>query len=93
VAEVAVIPVPDPMRGTVVCAVVRAAGAVADEAALSRKLQDFAKANMAAYKYPREIRFVAELPKDAVGKIQRRKLREAYAAGAVSAAEPVAAPR
>jgi 2-aminobenzoate-CoA ligase len=90
VAEVAVIPVPDPMRGTVVCAVVRAAGAVADEAALSRKLQDFAKANMAAYKYPREIRFVAELPKDAVGKIQRRKLREAYAAGPASPAEPVA---
>ena len=93
VAEVAVIPVPDPMRGTVVCAVVRATGPVPDEAALSRTLQDFAKANMAAYKYPREIHFVAELPKDAVGKIQRRKLREAYGAGAVAAAEPVVAPR
>jgi acyl-coenzyme A synthetase/AMP-(fatty) acid ligase len=31
---------------------------------------------MAAYKYPRRIEFVAELPKDSVGKIQRRRLRE-----------------
>lgn len=34
---------------------------------------------MAASKYPRRIEFLAELPKDQVGKIQRRKLREQLA--------------
>jgi 2-aminobenzoate-CoA ligase len=34
---------------------------------------------MAAYKYPRRIEFLAELPKDQLGKIQRRKLREQLA--------------
>jgi 2-aminobenzoate-CoA ligase len=91
VAEVAVIPLPDPVRGTVVSAVVRAAEAVRDEAELTRVLQDFAKAKMAAYKYPREIRFVDELPKDGVGKIQRRRLREAFAPEAAQPAEPPAA--
>ena len=39
-------------------------------------LQDFVKANIAPYKYPRQIEFVAELPKTATGKIQRFRLRE-----------------
>ena len=34
------------------------------------------KDQLAPYKYPREIRFIAELPKTATGKIQRFKLRE-----------------
>ena len=39
-------------------------------------LQAFVKDQLAPYKYPREIRFLAELPKTATGKIQRFKLRE-----------------
>ncbi len=35
------------------------------------------KDQLAPYKYPREIRFIGELPKTATGKIQRFKLREA----------------
>ena len=35
---------------------------------------------MAAYKYPREIEFVDELPKTVTGKILRRELRVAEAA-------------
>jgi acyl-coenzyme A synthetase/AMP-(fatty) acid ligase len=44
--------------------------------ALERELQEFVKARLAPYKYPRWVRFVAELPKTATGKIQRFRLRE-----------------
>ncbi len=47
-------------------------GAQADDA----ELKAFVKDRLAPYKYPRQIEFVAELPKTATGKIQRFKLRE-----------------
>jgi benzoate-CoA ligase len=40
------------------------------------ELKLFVKDRLAPYKYPRQIEFVAELPKTATGKIQRFKLRE-----------------
>jgi benzoate-CoA ligase len=43
---------------------------------LAMDLQEFVKAKIAPYKYPRWIEFAAELPKTATGKIQRFKLRE-----------------
>ncbi len=58
--------------------VVLKAGANADEAALKA----FVKDRLAPYKYPRQIEFVAELPKTATGKIQRFKLRELEASKA-----------
>jgi len=45
--------------------------------ALADSLKAFVKGQLAPHKYPREIRFIAELPKTATGKIQRFKLREA----------------
>jgi benzoate-CoA ligase len=39
-------------------------------------LKAFVKERLAPYKYPRQIAFVAELPKTATGKIQRFRLRE-----------------
>ena len=39
-------------------------------------LQTHVKQALAAYKYPRWIEFVSELPKTATGKIQRFKLRQ-----------------
>lgn len=39
-------------------------------------LKLFVKDHLAPYKYPRQIEFVADLPKTATGKIQRFKLRE-----------------
>jgi acyl-coenzyme A synthetase/AMP-(fatty) acid ligase len=39
------------------------------------ELQDFVKAEIAPYKYPRVIEFVDELPKTATGKLQRFRLR------------------
>jgi benzoate-CoA ligase len=42
---------------------------------LARELQQFVKDRLAAYKYPRWIEFVAELPRTATGKLQRFRLR------------------
>lgn len=76
VSECAVIGVPDDARGMIVQAhVVLAAGHNADDT-LARQLQDHVKATIAPYKYPRAIRFEAELPKTATGKIRRHVLRE-----------------
>jgi len=51
----------------------------AGDATLAESLKAFVKDQLAPYKYPREIRFLTELPKTATGKIQRFKLREAAA--------------
>jgi acyl-coenzyme A synthetase/AMP-(fatty) acid ligase len=47
---------------------------------LEREIQDFVREKLAAYKCPRRIVFLPELPKTATGKIQRFKLRELAAA-------------
>ncbi|MBT9511085.1 MAG: benzoate-CoA ligase family protein [Acidovorax sp.] len=44
--------------------------------AAAQALQAFVKERLAAYKYPRFIEFIEELPKTATGKIQRFRLRE-----------------
>ena len=44
---------------------------------LKRQLQDFVRADLAPYKYPRWIEFIDALPKTATGKIQRFRLRTA----------------
>lgn len=76
VLECAVIGRPDEERGQVVEAhVVLAPGFDPGEATV-RLLQDHAKREIAPYKYPRRVRFVAALPKTATGKIQRFRLRE-----------------
>lgn len=41
-----------------------------------QEIIDWTKENMAAYKYPRKVKFVRSLPKSAIGKILRRILRE-----------------
>jgi 2-aminobenzoate-CoA ligase len=71
VAECAVVGVPDEARGMLVKAYVVAAGEVT-----AGELQDFVKAEIAPYKYPRAIEFVSELPKTATGKLQRFRLRD-----------------
>ncbi|MEP6839662.1 MAG: benzoate-CoA ligase family protein, partial [Bradyrhizobium sp.] len=40
----------------------------------TRRLQDYVKAKLLPYKYPREITFIAELPKTGTGKIDRQAL-------------------
>uniref|UniRef100_UPI0025F60804 AMP-binding enzyme n=1 Tax=Roseobacter sp. TaxID=1907202 RepID=UPI0025F60804 len=76
VAECAVVGAPDPERGSIVQAhVVLTAGAEPGPD-LIEALQAHVKEQIAPYKYPRDIRFVAELPKTATGKIQRFALRK-----------------
>jgi benzoate-CoA ligase family protein len=43
-----------------------------DEREAAKRLQDFVKAKLLPYKYPREIAFIAELPKTGTGKIDRQ---------------------
>jgi acetyl-CoA synthetase len=43
-----------------------------DASEATRRLQDFVKANLLPYKYPREIKFIDELPKTGTGKIDRQ---------------------
>lgn len=77
VAESAVVGSPDAERGNVVKAfiVLRPGHAASDD--LVRELQEHCKRVTAPYKYPREIEFVAELPKTRSGKIRRVELRQA----------------
>lgn len=76
VAESAVVGKPDETRGELVKAFVVVEPEATPDADLVAELQDHCKSNMAKYKYPREIEFLSELPKDQVGKIQRAELRD-----------------
>jgi benzoate-CoA ligase len=73
VLEAAVIGVPDAegLTKTKAFVVLKPGGQATDA-----ELKAFVKDKLAPYKYPRQIEFVAELPKTATGKIQRFKLRE-----------------
>jgi 2-aminobenzoate-CoA ligase len=78
VVECAVVGAPDEARGTIVKAYVVLRGGAGDDV-LVTELQDFVKARIAPYKYPRAIEFVSELPRTQTGKLQRYKLRTAAA--------------
>ena len=75
VAECAVIGAPDEERGAIVEAHVVLAEGVAAGPDTVKALQDFVKATIAPFKYPRSVIFTDALPKTQTGKIQRFRLR------------------
>ncbi len=73
VADVAVIGLPSERSGEdVVAAVVLTPGATLD----AESIRDFARGTLAAYKVPKRVVEVAELPKSLIGKVLRRQVRE-----------------
>jgi len=77
VAECAVVGVPDEARGQAVKAFVVLTAGHEGSDALAKELQEFVKATIAPYKYPRLVEFVPALPKTDTGKLQRFRLKEA----------------
>src|ERR1700744_2468227 len=89
VREAAVVGVPDPYRGETVKAYVSVKpghghGYEGTLEGLPDELIAHCKERLAAYKYPRQIEILAELPKTATGKILRRELRDLGRQGVVS---------
>jgi acyl-coenzyme A synthetase/AMP-(fatty) acid ligase len=76
VMESAVVASPDADRGHIVKAFICLKPGVAGNDALAHELQEHCKRITAPYKYPREIEFVADLPKTVSGKIRRVELRK-----------------
>ena len=60
--------------------VLRASAAPSPE--LAAALKEYVRAHLSPHKYPRDVRFAAELPKTPSGKIDRRALREQIGAAA-----------
>lgn len=82
VLEAAVIGAPDPVWGESVVAVI----AARDGASVSAgEVIAHCRERIASYKKPKQVVFVAELPKNASGKVLKRELREMLAAGAITA--------
>jgi len=73
VREAAVVGVPDAYRGETVKAFVSLRPG---KTATAEELISFCRSQMAAYKYPRQIEFLDELPKTVSGKLLRRELRD-----------------
>jgi len=89
VANAAVVPSPDAMRGNVVKAFIVLAAGHAPSALLEEDIRQHVRRSLAPYEYPKEIEFIDALPMTTTGKVQRRVLRERERLRK-SGAEPVA---
>ena len=80
VANAAVVPSPDEVRGNVVKAFIVLAPGHAASPALEEDLARHVRQHLAPYEYPKEIEFVDALPMTTTGKVQRKVLRDREAA-------------
>jgi long-chain acyl-CoA synthetase len=85
VGDVAVIGVPNEEWGEEVKAVVELQPGHEASSELAHELITFARGNLAGYKVPRSVDFVARLPREDNGKLYKRALREQYRAKAAQA--------
>ena len=82
VAMVAVVGVPDPLRGEIVKACVVTRPEVERNQALAAEMQLFVKSRLSGHEYPRLIEFRDSLPMTVTGKIRRKDLRDEHVAKA-----------
>ncbi|MDN5605824.1 MAG: AMP-binding protein, partial [Kocuria sp.] len=83
IQEAAVVGIPDEYRGESVAAFVTLQSGPETDTVTEAEIVDFCREQLAAYKAPRQVTFIDELPKTSSGKILRRTIR----ADAVAAAE------
>jgi 2-aminobenzoate-CoA ligase len=76
VREAVVFGLPDATRREMVAAFVVLNQGCSPSDELRRELQDFVKSRLAPYKYPRRLDFIDTIPRDSVGKVQPRILKE-----------------
>jgi acetyl-CoA synthetase len=79
VAECAVVGLPDEVRGEVVTAFVRLRPGAAGDEDLTARLQQQVRARVGGHAYPRDVRYVDDLPRTSTGKIDRATLRRRFA--------------
>jgi acetyl-CoA synthetase len=85
VVEAAVVGKPDPERTEIVKAFVVLAKGYEPTPELAEELQQFVRRRLSTHSYPREVEFVADLPKTPSGKVQRFILRNQEVAKASAA--------
>jgi len=76
VANAAVVPSPDDVRGSIVKAFIVLAPGHSASAALEADLARHVRQHLAPYEYPKEIEFIDALPMTTTGKVQRKVLRD-----------------
>lgn len=76
VLDCAVFGVPDPEYGEALVAAVQPRPGVAPAA---QAIRDYLRERLAGYKVPRRVWLVDDMPRDSMGKVFKRRLREAYA--------------
>jgi acetyl-CoA synthetase len=76
VREAAAVAAPDELRGNVVKAFIVLADGQEPSEELADEIKRFVRERLSAYAYPRQVEFVADLPKTLTGKIRRIELRQ-----------------
>jgi acetyl-CoA synthetase len=66
---------PDPIRGAIVAAYIQLAEGIAGSDALASEIAHHVRSRLAAYEFPRVVRFIDDMPMTTTGKIIRANLR------------------